>query len=151
MIERDSMTINDAFQKFYYAMTLNELRLMHTESVFPNISYNSLLYMDLIFYGEKCTVTYLAETLHITKSAVTIKVNELIKQGMVIKEQSSEDKRMFYLSLSQQAEMEWRNYDRMLKRAIESMEQKYKIEDMEILLKMMNTLCEEFKKVVYNE
>ena len=46
--------------------------------------------------GE-CTVSTLANTLHITKSAVTIKVNELERLGMVTKTRSETDRRVIQL------------------------------------------------------
>lgn len=144
------MSLQDTLQEFYYDMSLNELKLART-TAFPNISYNSLLYIDLIYYSGKCTVTYLADKLQITKSAVTLKVNELVKQGLIAREQNSGDRRMNYLSLTDAAREEWQIYDRGLKVAVDKLQQKYGEKDIEVFRKMLDTLCEEYKKVVYDE
>lgn len=94
------MTITDKMNSFYYHMSLYELQMMNGSDYFNGLSYNSLLYINVIEQLEDCTVSKLAQALHITKSAVTIKINELVRQKLVLKEQSSMDKRVYYLRLS---------------------------------------------------
>lgn len=94
------MTITDKMNSFYYHMSLYELQMMNGSDYFNGLSYNSLLYINVIEQLEDCTVSKLAQALHITKSAVTIKINELVRQKLVLKEQSSMDKRVYYLKLS---------------------------------------------------
>ena len=94
------MTITDKMNSFYYHMSLYELQMMNGSDYFNGLSYNSLLYINVIEQLEDCTVSKLAQALHIPKSAVTIKINELVRQKLVLKEQSSMDKRVYYLRLS---------------------------------------------------
>ncbi|MEG2923420.1 MAG: MarR family transcriptional regulator, partial [Oscillospiraceae bacterium] len=77
------MTIANAVNQFYFDMNLNELRLMAKSKVFPAITYNSLMYLDIIAYKDNCTVSFLADAFNVAKSAVTLKINELIRQGLV--------------------------------------------------------------------
>ena len=65
-----------------------------------SLTYNTIIYLDIISYSDKNTVSSLAKSLSISKSAVTLKINELMKLGLVKKETSSEDKRIHYISLS---------------------------------------------------
>lgn len=134
----------DVLNKFYYKMSLNELRLMNQDGIYPNVTYNTLLYLDLISYMEHCTVSALAKALHISKSAVTIKVNELIKQGLVQKEQSSKDKRVFYLSVSRQVEEEYRDYDERLLYAAKKLEERYGEEELELFRQMIEELNQNY-------
>lgn len=129
------MNLLKAIDRFYYDLTLNELRLMNENTVYPNITYNSLLYMDLIAYKKDCTVSYLADVLHISKSAVTIKVNELIKQGLVEKNQSQQDRRVHYLKLAPAAAADYKQYDRRLFKAVKLLSEQYD-------QKQLDTLCE---------
>lgn len=115
------MELAQALRRFYYEMTLTELRLMNENQLYPDISYNSLLYLDLISDMERCTVSALAEALHVTKAAVTMRVNELIRRGLVVKTQSETDRRVNYLSLTPAMAEDHRLYDRRLTRAAEGL------------------------------
>lgn len=138
------MRLHDALNRFYYDQSLNELRLMNESPLHPNMTYNSLLYLDLISYREKCTASYLAEVLHISKSAVTIKMNELIRQGLVVRTQSGEDKRVYYLSVSPEIAEEFRRYDRKLDRAVEALAQRYTAEEIGLFCDMLDLVRERY-------
>ena len=71
------MELQKALDTFYYSTALCDLRLMNKQFVDKNITYNSLLYLELIFSMEgKCTASKIAELLYISKPAVTLKINE---------------------------------------------------------------------------
>lgn len=134
----------DALNRLYYDLTLDELRHMNNNNVYPNITHNSLLYLDMISYREKCTVSYLAELLHVSKSAVTIKVNELMKQGLIEKTQSNEDRRVFYLRLAPAVQQDYKRYDRKLKRAAEHLEERYSSEELKKFKDMLKQVSEAY-------
>ena len=82
------MDLRDSLNRYYYDVTVSDLRQI-SRTGGGELSYNSIMYLDVISYQRaqgECTVSTLANTLHITKSAVTIKVNELERLGMVTKE-----------------------------------------------------------------
>jgi Transcriptional regulators len=135
------MRLKTAIAKFYYDITLNELRRMHHSLILPNISYNSLLYLDLIDMTPDCTVSGLASVLHVSKSAVTMKVGELLRQGLVTKEQSDADKRVFYLRLNPEAVKEYRSYDQSLARATATVEGKYKPKEIASFCAILKDFC----------
>ncbi len=58
------MNIKTTIDEFFYTITLNELHLMNTGVLDGTLTYNSLLYLDLIRMKEDCTVSYLADCLH---------------------------------------------------------------------------------------
>jgi Transcriptional regulators len=134
------MRLHDALNRFYYDQTLNELRLMNENTLYPNITYNSLLYLDLIAYREDCTASYLAKALNISKSAVTIKVNELIRQGLVVKTRSEADRRVYYLHVSPEVEEDYRRYDRRLDNAVRAVTQRYGDDEVEQLCDMLDLI-----------
>ncbi|REK76879.1 MarR family winged helix-turn-helix transcriptional regulator [Paenibacillus paeoniae] len=131
------MKLLDELHRFYYDMTLSELRSMNDNSTYPNITYNSLLYLDLISYKEDCTVSYLADALHISKSAVTIKVNELIKQGFLTKTQSEKDRRVYYLSITPEVEAEYKQHDKRVLHAAKALEQNYSEAELSLFQRML--------------
>lgn len=94
------MSFTEAMNYFYFRSSVSELRAMHGGDYSPGLTYHSMLYLNIISGMENCTVSKLAETLQITRSAVTIKVNELVKRGFVEKRQSTEDGRSWLLTLT---------------------------------------------------
>lgn len=127
-----------AINHFYFETSIQELRLMHQERILPGISYNSLLYLDVISYKPNCTISTLADLLGLTKSAITLKVNELVKQGFLTKSQSQSDKRVYYLSLSKEAKEVYEHYDYMLDKAYRLVRQNYSEEDIRKFSEMLN-------------
>ncbi len=139
------MSVFDSINEFYYNLTICELRSMNSNE-YGGITHNSLLYLDLISYKKDCTVSFLAESLNVTKSAVTIKINELIDKGFVVKKQSDKDKRVNYIYINEELEREYKEYDRLLYRISGALENKYTEEECELFQKMLGTLSSEFLK-----
>ncbi len=119
------MDFIQAFNKFYFDLTVNELRRMNTHHPYGELSYNSRLYLDLIAYTPDCTASILAQRLHVAKSAVTLKVRELEQKGLIKKVQSHEDKRVYYLSVHPDVQKENHYYDEILLRAIQHFQQRH--------------------------
>lgn len=145
------MKLLNAINELYFEMTLNELKLLNRQTIYPNISYNSLLYLDIIAYKDGCTVSYLAEALHISKSAVTIKINELISQGFVVKNQSNIDKRVNFLHVSDAFKQDFALYNKKLKKAVNSVESNYSKEDIVTFCKIINLIRKTYMEEVNNE
>ena len=106
------MKLIDEVNHFYYKMSLYELKIMNEGDFYNGLSYNSMLYLNVIFQTKECTVSKLAESLNITKSAVTLKINELLKDNVVVKEQSQQDKRVFFIKLSPNIEKTFSIYSK---------------------------------------
>lgn len=64
---------------------------------------------------ESCTTGKLAQALQISAPAATSKVNELIKQGAVIKTQSEDDKRVFYIKIHPDMEKNFSIYNHVFR------------------------------------
>ena len=96
------MSFSEDMSYFYYRSSISELKTMHGGDYSPGLTYHSMLYLNIIAGTPDCTVSKLAEILHISRSAVTIKVNELVKRGYVEKKQSAEDGRVWRLLLTPQ-------------------------------------------------
>lgn len=145
------MLLQNALNQYFYTMTINELQLMNTKFQSLNITYNSLLYLDIISYTDNCTTTFLAQSLRISKSAVTIKVNELVKQGLIIKQQSKDDKRVFYLKLNDEIADIYRKYDKALYKAIDVVDKKYSEEEIKTFCNIITNIEKIYLKEICNE
>lgn len=139
-----SMDLKKMVDRFYLDMVINELQLANYNH-YQHVTYNSLLYLDIIAYKEKCTVSYIAEVLHVAKSAVTLKIKELEKLGLVVKKQSQQDKRVYYLYVNEKLLEEYKAYDRVLYAALDEIKVKYSKEDIENLCDMLGTINRHFQ------
>ena len=92
------MNIRKELNRYFLAASIEELRASNIDT--HNVSYNSMLYVNIIESKDKCTISYIAKNLNISKSAVTIKVNELEMLGLVKRVKSETDKRVNYLKVT---------------------------------------------------
>ncbi len=138
------MNLKERMDRFYLDMVINELRQANADSC-QHISYNSMLYLDIIAYRKNCTVSAIADMLHIARSAVTLKVKELERLGLVHKVQSTEDKRIFYLTVDQKVLDEYKAYDRVLYGALDELEARYAPPQLSTLCDMLDTINRHFQ------
>lgn len=125
------MGIVKEINNFYYHMALYELQVMNGNDYYNGLSYNSLLYINVIEQMKECTVT---------KSAVTLKINELVKQGVVVKKQSEKDKRVYYLELSPHITQVLGVYDQVFYKIERELKGKYSQEQLELFGDVLKTI-----------
>ena len=127
------MDLRDSLNRYYYDVTVSDLRQI-SRTGGGELSYNSIMYLDVISYQRaqgECTVSTLANTLHITKSAVTIKVNELERLGM---------------DVSPQMTQSLRAYEGPFERAIRLVERSFTPEQIAVFCSILNTFTSEYIK-----
>lgn len=135
------MELRKALDAFYYSTALCDLRLMNKQFVDENITYNSLLYLELIFsMNGKCTASKIADLLYISKPSVTLKINELIKQGLVTKKLDPNDHRQNFLSVNEEAMPKYKIYRRQDDTAIQRIAENYSEEDIEKFCEMLDII-----------
>ena len=92
--------MREAFERFMGAIDMDQYNEMKNSDWGKVTSYINILHLFIIGQSERTTVSQLAEKLGLSRPAVTQKINELEELGLVKKEQSTQDKRFFYISLS---------------------------------------------------
>ena len=136
------MAFTDIMNYFYYRTSISELRAMRDGDYSPGLSYHSMLYLNIISEIEDCTVSKLAEVLKITRSAVTIKVGELVKQGFITKEQSITDGRIWHLRLSPKMADIYALFERFSVVIERELKQKYSTDEIELFSKMLRDVAD---------
>ena len=134
------MKLLHALDEFYYEQILKTLREMNQGKVYGNLTYNSLLYLEVILYNENCTASFLAETLCVARSAVTVKVNELVEKGIVTKTPSVTDKRVNYLRVSPEVADDYKQLDRTLNDAIAEIEDRFSASEIASFIEMFEII-----------
>ncbi|MGL5382023.1 MAG: MarR family winged helix-turn-helix transcriptional regulator [Culicoidibacterales bacterium] len=94
--------MEQAFINFMKAMDLDEFNTIKNSDLGEQLSYSNIVLIYIINHYEQVTASELAKHLNVSKPAITQKINELEKLGMVVKTRSQTDKRIVYLSLSDQ-------------------------------------------------
>lgn len=136
------MEIINSINKFYYELSIQELKLMSKNEQYNKMSHNTMLYLNIISCKENCTVSMLSEILNITKSAVTIKVNELVTKGYLKKIQSKSDKRIHYIKLSDSMQNIFDDYDNFIYRTFDKIKSMYNEEQINNFCEIMNFISE---------
>ncbi|MDO5717866.1 MAG: MarR family winged helix-turn-helix transcriptional regulator [Tissierellia bacterium] len=137
------MDLRHSLNNFYYSTALCDLRLMNAKYLSENITYNSLLYLELIYCMDgKCTASQIADLLYISKPAVSLKINELIKQGLVNKKVNPKDNRQNLLSLNNDKVPQYKIYKHQDSLAVKRIEEKFSKEDIEKFCEMLDIITE---------
>ena len=137
------MNLRKALDTFYYSTALCDLRLMSKQFVDENITYNSLLYIELIYtMNGTCTASKLAELLNVSKPGVTLKLNELLRQGLITKTPDPNDKRKNYLTVNEEAIPQYKVFRRQDSEAIKRITDRYTMEEIRKFCEMLNIISE---------
>ena len=136
------MNLRDSFFHLYHSLNAMEFQTNSKKS--GDLTYRDLMYINLIMFMDDCTVTKLAEVMNISKPAVTMRVNRLIEQGIVIKQKSREDERVNILMLSPETYTRFGENDKRINHALRKMYEEYPPEDIKMFAGMLDRLADLF-------
>lgn len=71
---------------------------------FSKLTVSQLQYIDAVHTLGEPTITEIADKLKVSKASVTTGINKLLRNGYAIKTQSSSDKRVYHVSLTDTGE-----------------------------------------------
>ncbi|WP_432664390.1 MarR family transcriptional regulator [Wukongibacter baidiensis] len=77
-----------------------KIKLIGQEEL-EKISYGSFRVLEVVANSEDATISSIAKALNITKASTSVAVRKMESEGLVYKEQSSEDKRVYFIRLSE--------------------------------------------------
>ena len=137
------MNLRDELNSFYYSTALCDLRLMNRKIDGKNLTYNSLLYLELIhsMHG-KCTASAIAELTGVSKPGVTSKLNELHNAGYIIKTPDTLDKRKIYLSVNDDKLPLFRIYSKQDELVLSRLNERFSKEDIDKLCQMLRIITD---------
>ncbi|MCX8131676.1 MAG: MarR family transcriptional regulator [Clostridia bacterium] len=90
------------------------------EYIFADMSMKQIYYIDIINQLGRPTFSELTKALGLSKPSITAIVEKLVNAGYVRKEKSPEDKRSFYISLTEKGRRVCKMHDEMHERIIGS-------------------------------
>ena len=77
---------------------------------FKDITNNDMHVIDAIGVGTPKNMSSIARELSVTVGTLTIAMNSLVKKGYVVRERSSEDRRVVYISLSEKGKKAYEHH-----------------------------------------
>lgn len=90
-----------AINKITHDSAFYELKRLYSNDKKSQLSYHDTLYLNIIeAHPNRYTSSQIADLLNITRPSVTEKINQLCKKGYILRTQSPNDKRSFYLSIN---------------------------------------------------
>ena len=123
--------------------SLRELRRAG-EGPMGNMGFQDMLYLDIIHYHDGCTASFIADSLGIARSAVTVRLNRLEKRGWVTRSRSDADGRQYILSLTGDAKEMYDGMVAGMRRSLDELRHRYSDEDVERFLEMLEFLTADY-------
>lgn len=139
-----NMGLTDELDGFYAAIVESECAYIRESS--KGVSYSSIIYMDLIWSNRGCTVGRLAGILGIDKSAVSRKVDSMVRQGLIVKGSDGEDGRTRPLRLSDRWQEIYDRSDAPFRRAVATMEERMSEDELRTVCKAFRMMSEELRR-----
>ncbi len=135
-------------KRICHTMALQELQLKHSEQLSGKLTYNSVLYLEIIAaYPGVYTASKLASLLKVAKPSLTQKINELEEAGYLYKKQCAHDKRIQYLYTTDQIfDLDYyKGVDDKVEHALLDV---YTKEEVSHFLEMMHFVCRKYEEEV---
>lgn len=126
-----------SFNKFL-KMYFNACNTVYNEIHFDRIKGSRFKYLKEIHARGKTTLTELAEHFDLSKPTVTEVINVFEENGFITKEKSTEDKRVYYISLSEMGRTLATTNILESKRAVDKMFDVLNKKDIKTLVKIFN-------------
>ena len=135
------MELKSEMERCMAAMLMEDLSFYRDSP--RDIGYQSLIYLNLIRYTDRCTVGKLSEMLDLDKSTVSRKVESLVRDGLVVRTRDEADGRVAILGLSSDMEELYDRYDEPYNRAMDRIRSELGPEGTMMVCRALRILTEE--------
>lgn len=88
----------------------------------------------------KCTASRIANLLQVSKPAITLKINALIRQGLVLKVPDPDDRRQNILTVNEEAVLKYKVYRRQDNEAIARIQENFSEEEIQQFCRMLDII-----------
>ncbi len=130
--------------RFLGAVDMDQYRRIRESEIGNGLSYADILQLSIIGRNPGISVGDLGKELNLSRPATTQKVNELESKGLIEKHQSSVDKRMVYLQLSERltkgCQKEYKNTK--VAQLVKAVEKAFSLEERENFYTIMDFMTE---------
>ena len=114
-------------------------------SEFSDITNNDMHVIDAIGIDRPKNMSSIARELSVTVGTLTISVNSLVKKGYVVRNRSSEDRRVVFISLSEKGVKAYYHHKKFHEQMIEAIVEELSEEEQAVLEKALVKLDRFFR------
>ena len=132
-------TLNEVLVSLFRDVNDIEKKAIIT-SEFSDITNNDMHVIDAIGIDRPKNMSSIARELSVTVGTLTISVNSLVKKGYVVRNRSSEDRRVVFISLSEKGVKAYYHHKKFHEQMIDSVVKELTEEELEALVKALTKL-----------
>ena len=137
-------TLNEVLVKLFRDINTIEERAIRTEE-YRDMTANDMHVIEAIGTGEPKSMSSVAKALSVTVGTLTISVNSLVKKGYVIRQRSSEDRRVVLIFLSALGKDVFEHHARFHQSMIDGIVKELSQEELEALTRALTKLNSWFR------
>jgi DNA-binding MarR family transcriptional regulator len=137
-------TLNEVLVSLFRDVNDIEQKAIIT-SEFSDITNNDMHVIDVIGIDRPKNMSSIARELSVTVGTLTISVNSLVKKGYVVRNRSSEDRRVVFISLSEKGVKAYYHHKKFHEQMIDSVVEELTEEELEALVKALTKLNNWFR------
>ncbi len=135
-----------AILKYIKEIEIHDFKIQTQSNFYSKLSYSTRKYLTLLSFSEYNTISDIARMLGLTKSAVTLKMNELEKQGLIKREQSEKDRRVFYIRVTQIVKGVWKESDEIFEKITRKTDKKFADKEIDSFFEILKYFTKELEK-----
>ncbi|MEF2766772.1 MAG: MarR family transcriptional regulator [Dorea phocaeensis] len=141
-------TINDILVHLFNEIWELEEKAIISEE-FKDITNNDMHIIEAIGLGAGDTMSAIAKKLNVTAGTLTTSMNRLVRQDYVVRQRSTEDRRVVMITLTEKGERAYRHHAKFHEQMTDAVIQSLEPEELPVLLKTLNGLAKFFRN--YND
>lgn len=142
-------TLNEVLVKLFRDVNDIEQKAIITPE-FKDITNNDMHVIDAIGIQAPKNMSSIARELSVTVGTLTISMNSLVKKGYVVRQRSSVDRRVVYISLSERGVKAYQHHKKFHEQMIHGVVKELTEDELEALVKALTKLNAWFRSFEEN-
>ncbi|MBQ8262716.1 MAG: MarR family transcriptional regulator [Lachnospiraceae bacterium] len=139
MAKNTNRTLNELLVNLFRTVMDSEAKAVITEE-FKDISNNDMHIIEAIDIQEPRRMSEIAKRLSVTVGTLTTNMNNLEDKGYIVRERSTEDKRVVLVSLTEKGRKAFFHHRDFHKKMIKSIVSDLEEEEMKVLIRCLQKL-----------
>lgn len=133
------MELKDSFWEFYRYLVSDEVESIRRKGT-GDCSYLDMIYLDLVFFNDGCTPSFISESLGISKSAVAVRIKRLERDGYLARRVNENDRRSYFLTLTEKSYEYYAPLREMIDRFDRNLRYEFSEDQLELCVRMLKCL-----------
>lgn len=132
--------LNELLVKLFHDVIAIEEKAIQKTDEYKTMTTNDMHVIEAIGVSEPKNMSSVAKVLKVTMGTLTISVNSLVKRGYVQRSRSEQDRRVVYISLTDQGKKAYKHHKEFHDSMIRAVLQQLSKEEQLVLSKALNNL-----------